>query len=265
MVIRSSSLVQTEQVLRDLYAHTDSNYGVHTFPEQRVSAAGIDLGSLDYDPERHEAHMIDPLSAMQDVFDVPQVHVQLPFRPIVASVITDRRIEDVNPRIAESKLLAIDSIGGALVKVMPPLDFVKVAEIDFGSTDEADERDAVRLANEGLGIIVSDFSRFNLGPKTFSGRSDVLAVKVNHPIELEVPAGVGRLVLGGVLEINTDNPNELEAYNHDLSNYHASINERIRQSGAVCVQVVTDASVGHRFDSVLADTELASAISSFSK
>lgn len=260
------SLNKTEQALQELYAHTYRNPGMHTYPEQRVAADGLDLGSQDFDAERHEAHLIDPLSAMEEVFETPQVRLVLPNKPIIATIIMDKRVQDVNQRIADSKLRAIQEIGSLIYDSTAPLDFVfNKAVLETGSSDEEDQKDVIDETNQGLGIIVSDFSRFDFKKGEFGNRSDVLAVKVNHPIELEVPANVGRLVLGGIWEINTDNADELADYNQALAERHAAIMENIRNAGATCVQVVVDANVDHRFDRLTTDKILATAISNFSK
>src|SRR5690606_16110980 len=133
-------------------------------------------------------------------------------------------------RIAASKLTATDTVANGIVEAMPALDFLEKVTIVDNDDNTRDEADVYEAVAEGLSFIVSDFQRFELAEK-FSNRADVVALKVNHPMELEVPANVGHLILGGLVEINTNNARELAAYNAELADYHADIVARIKATG----------------------------------
>lgn len=228
----------TSNKIAELEAIIPRKTGLHLLQRQAVSVGGLDMGSTDFDAARHLPHMIDPLAVMAEVTGTPQVRIQKPANPLLINIVADLRNAGDDPRIRSMKDRAIQSVLEGLTSAVPNLDpsFVYRVEGDHANPEQVarDNEGILQICSDGLCFVISDFKLFkNKGE--FSPRADVLALKVNHPLERKAPSGVGSISLGGLVEIDTDDPRQVDQANQMLGDYHASIIDGLLNCGVKTV------------------------------
>lgn len=250
---------QSRNEIEDLSAHLAKHAGLHRLQQQAVSVGGLDVGSMDFNPSRHSPHLIDPLAVTQDVFDTPQVRLQLPSNPMIVSLVGDYRFgSDLEP-IRNMKTDAVDSILKGLVDATPSLDRIDVKKITEEQDDNKVAAELLELCSVGLCIVVSDFRKFAL-ERPFSDRADVLALKVNHPAERAIMANVGTISLGGIAEINTNNPAQVQVANAKLEKRHFERMQALQRAGAKAGAVLVAPNLPLRIDPQTTDAVIASLV-----
>lgn len=222
---------ESRNQIEDLSANLPRHTGLHQLQQQAVSVGGLDIGSMDFDPMRHLAHQIDPLSVMQDISGMDQVRIQLPSNPLLVTIVGDYRFGSDAKEIKKMKTEATDSIINGLVEIIPSLDPTDTYKLEGIGTEESDERELLELCGEGLCIVISDFKKLSF-KKSFSDRADVLALKLNHPAEMGVVPNRGTISLGGLYELDTNNPAQVKAANALLEKRHHERMTRLHNAGA---------------------------------
>ncbi len=226
----------TRNQIEDLEAHFRHSGGVHKFPHETVASVGLDVGSVDFDPLRHGAHQIDLSSPMAEYLGVEQVRKVLPMTPLLVRIVLDEQNKGDHPVVAGMKRQAGRSIAQGIQDIMPSFDRFDIVTL----TGEDSEPSLDELCDTGLAIVVGDLERVPL-PDAFNERADVVALKVNHPSERSIPANVGKLSLGGVWEVNTDNSTQLQRVNAWLEDAHNQRLARFEAAGAITGSYVLDA------------------------
>lgn len=223
---------ESRNQIEQLSANIPRQAGLHQLQQQAVSVGGLDIGSMDFDPMRHMAHQIDPLSVMQDISGVEQVRIQLPSNPLLVTVVGDYRFGKDADEVREMKAASIDAIIKGIVEIVPSLDPADTYKMQGEGAEEKDEQDLLELCSQGLCIVVGDFKKIS-AKKPFSDRADVLALKVNHPSELHIQPKRGTISLGGYYELNTNDSRQVQAANVLLEKTHMERIMRLQTAGAI--------------------------------
>jgi hypothetical protein len=270
-----NALPETSRVIFDKSSIYDFGAGLHTTERQRPGDFGALVGYENFDPARHRIDQIDHTSELEDVFDVPQVQIVLPYNRLNLNVMLNIGNEPTLPKylqeVIDGKLRLTTNLTEALVGAKQIGDrarllvmgetvqyaglpsAVNVPTRDGSSVQRTIQDQAGRAF---LNFWVSGFSGVDPNvrvPKT-------VAVKANHPLELELPPNVGIVSLGGLKECDTDKPKQLKATNKELSERHEEALKKLASMGLTIVEVVYDSSHALGFDSKKLDRELAKAV-----
>jgi hypothetical protein len=137
-----------------------------------------------------------------------------------------------------------------------------IGEVNDDTRIKTDDRNQLMrelsgLAMHRMAIAISDFQGVELMPGSLD---KVIAIKLNHPLEREIPANVGRISLGGAHELDTRNPQQLIAYNGLLQRRHETTVSGLEAAGATVTSVVFDPSFESGYDISGADERLAAAV-----
>ncbi|MBC7708092.1 hypothetical protein H7Y63_02630 [Polaromonas sp.] len=272
-------LPQVEAILDGMAAQYRPAYGEHDSSLMRVGLSGKLIGEVDFDPARHGLQDINPLSVWGDIMGVPQVGIVVPEYPLPIGVVIDQSSQEDHPGILKAKQM----LGRQLLRCFDESALVSddVAAYVIGEnanfprdyrTETIPEREAAErvseICSEGLTFIISDFAHLEL----VSGQHDdfpaTVAVKINQPFELALPANKGKIPLGPKSKpVNTNRPKELAAYNNDQARSHEAIIQRLQSAGIRVAQVLFDATKGTTLglNVKAADSAIASAMQGFDK
>jgi hypothetical protein len=276
-----TNLPQTGQALRELRADASKGFGMHYGDEHAVGTAGFVVGEVPFDPSRHLASDIDPMSMGEWTMGMPQVTQVMPYRPINMNIVLHRDPTEQNlphylqpirahkNELARGLQTAIDESKQRTDKANTYLvgDTTDAFELGFDvhpvRGTESPEKAAEAIAGlclNGLTIVISDFNNLPLkrGNKTNFART--IGVKANHGLELKIPANVGRLSVGGLHEVDTNKPKKLAEANTRLAAHHAGVCRNLGGLGIAVAQVAYDNQQNAGFNAREADRQIATAV-----
>ncbi|HUP26761.1 MAG TPA: hypothetical protein VM124_03910 [Candidatus Limnocylindrales bacterium] len=266
------SLPETQDALANLAANNQFGWGEHRHGNLVAGVNGLQVGSEEFDPMRHEPWQINPLDVMGLALGEYHVPVVLPYRPMAANVIIDMTRRQDHPLVAGAKRNLGVSLTNALEESLPGMtdqihgyvigDSVKeLRAAGFEQIEPADEdanaRTISEIAAEGLTLVLSDFRHLSFDPFSLG---DVVAVKTNHPAERSIPAGVGLISLGGAASVNTNKPSQLAEVNARLQQEHVRITGMLRAAGASIAEVVAKPASPEGYGLAAADKSIAAAL-----
>lgn len=266
-------LRETERAFADLAANSMFSLGQHTDGRPRTGVDGIYIGTSQFDPARHSATDIDPISLMGVATGEDYVRDILPGKPLMLNLVVDnsRRIEHAGVTAAKERLAtdlatAIEhALPGMTDRLFPyvigePKTSALPAGTEKLNTDALTLRSLGRLAASGLTFVLSDFNRVQLDTSMPGRLANLIAIKVNHPAERVIPAGVGMISLGEFEEVNTNKPKQVKDVNQKLEAKHLRITSDLEQAGASVVSIITAPNGKAPYDTRTADRDLAGAI-----
>ena len=274
-----ANLEATESAIADFTANRGLLFGIHEAEEFKVGGVGRDVGEVMFDPAKHDAAAINPLSIWESVLGEPHVRVAIPERPLHINVIAHHRStgkSDFYQMNAARQRLA-GELSNAISESLPGITdrswSYAIGEA-AGETADSDvevigtngdpvleAKTIAELCRDGLTFVISDFLALPLDAADYQ---TTVAVKANHSYDLELPAGYGRLptnVEGG--EVNTENPKELARVNRAQQEQHDQTVARLEAAGIAVAQVLfnwKDQPL-NGFDVEAADQSIAGAIS----
>lgn len=260
-------LQRTHAALASLEANAGHAYGEHVRRNVQAGFDGVYIGEAEFDPTRHDPSDIDAF-AMGEALDKPHVSQVFPSRPLHINIVADRTGRSEDPRVTAVKGAAAASLVGSLDESLPGVtdqSFIYIAghgNLPDAETLRVSNRNELPgqvsdLALDGLTLVVSDFQGMRFEPGSLDG---VVAVKLNHPLERAIPAGVGRISLGGEYELDTRDGTQLGAYNQLLQAQHDRTVSGLESAGATVASVIADPRYEQGYDIGAADEEIASAI-----
>ncbi|HEX5456519.1 MAG TPA: hypothetical protein VFW77_04095 [Candidatus Saccharimonadales bacterium] len=264
-------LQRTHDALASLEANAGHAYGEHVRRSVQTGYDGVYIGEAEFDPTRHEPSDIDPF-AMGEALDRPHVSQVFPSRPLHINIVADRTGRAEDPRVTAIKDAAVVGLVGSIDESLPGVtdqSFIYLAgrgDIANAETLRASSRNELPgqisdLALDGLTIVISDFHGMRFDRSSLDG---VVAVKLNHPLERAIPAGVGRISLGGEYELDTRDGAQLGEYNRLLQAHHDSAVAGLESAGAVVASVISDPRYEQGYDIAAADGGIAAAIGEMS-
>lgn len=268
-----ATLPETTNVLSELSSDAVYGLGDHTEYAIRTGLAGLPLGDVQFDPSRHSLNHINHLAPLAEATGEYYVRQVLPSRPMYINVVVDGRTGSEHPVIADHKRRASYALSEAIVNSVPGIaDHAAQYELvdandrnGFTSNYEqivvSGETDASLqvsdLALGGLTFVVSDFKRLSF--ERVDGQ--LVAVKLNHPLERALPPMTkGFLSLGGGLEVNMGNAEQVAYVNDRLAAQHEAILSTLRESSAQTASAVAAPKNPDGFLSADVDREIAVAI-----
>lgn len=243
--------------------------GSHTERRASIGSTGDVLGEVEFRPGEHSVGDINPNSMLGEVFGRPHVRQVEQGRPVNIRLIVDAFRNQEHPAVTKSKMDAARGIALLLSQgIRETTDRLQVFGVGQEVADMLqevrpstirDEGELIELASRGLAIIVSDsFNQLREQPN--SSFVPIVGIKVNHPAERYVPAGVGLYPLGGWFEVDTDQPEEVDYVNSQLEAEHRRITTELELTGATVASVMSQANASFGFDVPKADTHIAEAI-----
>lgn len=255
-----SEFRETSRALADLQASVNFGIGQHIDPNI-ATRGNIILGDVDFDPTKHNPLDINPLSPIGIATDSMQVRQAFPHRALhipLAVDATHRKEVDV---LTIDKARASNFIAQELDQALHGVgDSMAVNQAD------GEDRDVLpRILEDdrsSLFIGISDFYGIDFGDNHLDG---LVAIKVNHLLEREIPANVGFISLGGAVELNTNSKKDLANFNGKLEVSHQETVERLEDLGASVVSVVVDPRLENGFDVPQVDADIASALQEMSR
>jgi len=270
------SLPETSRALYELDTDFDRRIGLHLVDEQRITEYGLVVGQEVFDPSRHNVAQIDPASMEDGPNSQLAVNRLMPFNRLVMNIMVDATeqppVPDFLAPLVQAKRNLMVEIAEALRGSMYMGDRARVnvlgSAIDFSPIPMANHfpvaagsaelyEQLARISREGsLSVLISDFERLN--PSLLP--PGLIGIKVNHPLELKLPADSGKIPFGGTKESRTYVPKQLAKTNAELAMRHQTIVDNLVASGVMPVSVVFDPKVSDNFDVVQTDSRLAVAV-----
>lgn len=250
---------ETSRALADLPAGSLIGFGQHIDPNISTKP-GVMLGDLEFDPTRHNPMDINHLSPLGIATDAPQVRQTFPHKPLHIAFSQDRTsraglysLNEMKQRSGQSIYEGIDS---ALHGVG---DMVMASSVDGQNR----ARFIDDSANQGgISFAISDFEGMDLSSVDFD---QLVAIKVNHLLEREIPQNVGFISLGGAVELNTGDKKQLDKFNTKLEEHHQEIVEGLEEAGAQVVSVIVDPRMQDGFDVEGVDSSIAEALDNLNR
>ena len=258
----SIELVSTASAIEDYFAHVPRQVGQHLLERQIVGPIGLDTGTEDFDPARHDPIMIDTLSPFQEVTGQAQVRQVLPYNPAIINLIADYR-SNGSEILERTRKRAIDVIIGSLMTSLPSMDRINAVGIDKspGQSQEEVDREIIDESSHGLTIVAGSFEDFT-GKASFENPDETIALKVNHPLEREFPAGVGKLAIGGGVEVDTCDQSQLDYVNGRLQQRHERVVQKMLNAGvSLVVPIITAPKHPSGLNATEIDEKIAGAVS----
>jgi hypothetical protein len=274
-----ANLEQTESAIAGFTANRGLLFGIHEAEEFKVGGVGRDVGEVMFDPARHDAGAINPLSIWESVLGEPHVRVVVPERPLHINVIAHHRSSgksDFYQMNAARQRLA-GELSNAISESLPGItdrswsyaigesavagEDADVEVIGTNGDPLVEANTIAELCQGGLTFVISDFLAL---PLEQAKCPTTVAVKANHSYDLEIPAGFHSLptnIQGG--EVNTDKPRKLARVNRAQQEQHDQAVARLEAAGIAVAQVLfnwTDYPLSG-FDIEAADQGIAGAIS----
>lgn len=278
-----SILEQTQDSMSDLVSNRQREFGGHASVVPRFSLRGTHLGEVPFIPGKHQFKDINPFSLAEEATGIPHVLMVLPKRALNIQIIEDKTGSDDDPRIVDVKQrLAgilhesiVDSKPGMTDRVRhyaiidPTSEIASSLDYDTELIDSTTDREVVSktvadICLNGLTFIISDFNRLNFDNLPKSAFEKTIAIKANHPAEIEIPQALVSLGLGRGREADLRKPKELTRLNASLKNYNQSVVNRLEKAGMAVAQVVFDSSSRDGFDMFYTDNAIAAAIKQIS-
>jgi hypothetical protein len=267
-------LQQTGEALASMPANNQLMAGVHMSGNLKAGVPGLSMGRIDFDPMKHSANDIDlgaPPSPTGD-YQVMQVR---PVHPLHINLVSTHMRAAEDPRITATKLEAQTQIKNALTWALPGVTDrayqYSIGDNILGETSRQDQligiaeqdeaaasQQVADIARWGLTFVIGDLHRLQLPADQ---RFDhMVAIKVNHRTEREIPEGIGFFSLGGLVEVNTNKPKQLAKANDKLEAQHREIVERLEDRGVQVVSVIADPSIPEHFNAPVVDKDIAQAL-----
>lgn len=273
--INMVALPETAHALDSLAANGHFGVGEHRAHMIQAGVPGLQLGYEAFDPRRHQTHQIDVLAPFTDFLGEEQVQLVRPERPLLINVITDYSSVNQHPVLSETKSRLAEDLGDSIAEALPGMnDRVRFFAVgdgvprDLGNEVEIIEIDDTEvltkeidaIAMDGLTFVVGSFNRLKLAESRRGG--EVVAVKVNHPLDRRIPANIGIVGIQGLGEVNTRKSKSLGLINDRLELRHQGIVRELEDNGVVVASVVAALQNPSEYDIQAADAEIASAIAS---
>lgn len=264
-----TAMTKTVSAIAELPPNIRTGEGSHTERRASIGAVGDVLGDIEFDPGEHQPANINPTSMLAEVLGTPHVRQVERGRPVGIRLIVDAFRNEEHPAVTEAKIRAAQSLAELLHQGIREtsnrLQVFSVGESmsdrlhDMRPTTVRDDDEFVEIASRGLAIVISDdFDALQAERST--SFPTLIGVKLNHPAELHIPAGINFIPLGGWSEINTNKTEQYIYVNERLRAHHRQIKGSLESAGAVVASVVTDPPHLNGFDVLNADQNIASAI-----
>lgn len=265
---------KSTEAFAELEANMSYGFGMQLQSEPRVGLPGLVMADAPFDVTKHHQGMINPLSVMGIALNEPHVTNVLPNRPLQVRLITDMTERAEIGYVSEAKRKAKQSVTEGLEDAvegsMGNMMLQTVVGGEGRELIEAEDRSEVisvteDIAVNGLTIVVSDFYGMELGKDSLRG---VIAARISHPHEHELPAGIGIIQDGGT-NIDTRNRmfgrrnTDLEAFNAEQQAVQSKIDAQLHNSGAFIVRISADLRQEGAIDTSAVDTEFAAALTAY--
>lgn len=272
--------VQTERAFAELSANDILRTGQHVHEQMKSGGIGIELGNIPFDPEIHRTGDIDYLSPITAATGELQARQVLPTRSLLVNSVVDYRGGRAYESVIQAKKQVQDRIRDALENALPGhgdrmIDYAigssdlsivhKHTDLGFDlrEREEAGSEEIAALSYRGLTLVIGSFNRLNF--EGYRNLNNLVALKVNHPAERQIPAGVGFVSLGGAVEVDTNNPKQLDEVNRRLENRHMEIVDKLEEAGISVASVVLKPNAPDKIDTEETDRAIAEGVRSMAK
>jgi hypothetical protein len=249
-----------------------ASYGEHIAPGERVGGPGDPIGVIPFNFEEHDVADIELFSLETRITGQYQVTEKVPRNSSETTVVLDYAIADredphfmtaakrsmgallvdsiIESKPAEEDKVSLYIVGDAKAPRLP------IATLLRGTEDPLAKAQAIgRLSGDKL-IVVSTYKE--LDPAAIKPRqrsTSKLGIRINHPYEIALEVGKGKLKTGNpqFAVVNRKKPDEVERWNNVLQQDQADVMLRGRKAGFAMVQLV--ASIEHKRTGFLDPTQ----------
>lgn len=216
---------------------------------------------------------INPTSLIGEVLGMEHVRQVHPGRRLMTNIIVDKMDSRDDDRIqAKKEIIAVHIAATLFASMAQTSDSVKLMVrqgMNLGDISPTatkltwleDDASVQEASSKGISFLINDFARFDTLDEA-NKPHPVIGVKVNHPLERNIPSGIGLLGLGNGYELDTSNPKELDEINQRLQVRHRSIVEAMKQTGIRIANVIIEPQFDDGFNPVLADHHISTAVKS---
>ncbi len=235
--------------------------GVHNGSELKVGATGTMIADVPLEEHMLSPLLENPLSAMGIATGKAHGTLAKTQRPLLVNVVVhinpaDREMPEwLEPLKDEKVNLGLDLLS-AIHRARRLMDHSGMhvlgnnsdisklgrgVEVVEGTKDLAAAKETVqKIGNFGITLVVGDHLDDLLPDEP---KSPYVAVKVNHPLEVQVPLIKDRKIIwpvkGSSRGVRLWVPKEVDAYNAELDEIHGAINKRFEDRGVPVAQVLT--------------------------
>jgi len=278
-----AELPLTGQAMFELSTEYGRRIGSHMGSQLSFEENGVFAGEEPFDPNKHPVSAIDPMSFGEVVFGVPFVSQVVPYRPVDISVVLHqdprlRVLPDYLQGIREYKRELATKLFKSIFESKQMSDTLRlfiIGDTEGVTVDVPGEVKAVEdtkepeaaantigtICNNGLAIVISDFSDLPLEKLQGVNFNNTIAIKSNYELELALPANVGRLPAGVDGEVvNTNKPKELAKFNEGLVVLHDGIVNRLESAGITVARVIFERLLSSGFELRKTDEQIADAV-----
>lgn len=268
-------LPETSRELGSLQANRRFLTGQHYGVMPQAGVPGLDIGTVDYDPVTHTPEQVNHFLP-EGLSGQPQVSMRLPHRPLHFNIISQHTATTEYPLVTKAKESLQVALAEALAEASPemtdrPANYLvgdaeflprirgwEVSAAQLGNHQHA-AQEVSRLAESGLTFVIGDLEHLPLpDQRRFS---ELIAIKVNHPLERWLRQGLGWVSLGGSLEVDTSNTAQVEQVNNLLAGHHQQIVTDLEARGVQVVEVVVSPTHPDGFNATEVDSQIAAKIS----
>ena len=275
----SELLEQTSAALQDYVVNQGFLPGVHGSIQPQIGGKGRVVSDVLLNPSNFDLSAIDPFSIDGIVSDGIYVTRTIPHKRLYVSVIVQADRAQDHPGIVAAKRQLASTLLETIDASMPDrrdrvygyylgndpfqLDDFDVEALPYSTDSTVNTRTVADVCQQGLAFVISDFKRLQFGQEHRSSLPAAVAVKLNHPFELAIPANSGNWTLGGGKVLKTNNMGKLAQANNELRAYHDQ-QESLLRAARFAVAAVVSEPKNHvlGFNEQLADDAIATAIQS---
>lgn len=279
-----TELKQTRHAIFELQSSEERGVGMHMGDELAIGVPGIPIGEVAFDSSRHLAEAINPFSVGEMMTGMPHVTQVMPFRHLEMNVVlhqdpADRRLHRWLQPVREHKRWLARQLFSAIDDSKQMLDQTNLYVVGDSediddlpgiadirrNTESADNasKEIAQICLQGLTFVISDFNNLPLG-RLQAAYTQAIAVKVNHALELKIPANVGIFPLDGATDVDTRKAHKLKAANDGIQVKHSRIEDSLVESGFRLARAVYDPKSSVSDSLSATDENIAKAIRSFS-
>lgn len=273
----SEILEQTSYALEEYVVDRGLIAGIHGSTQTQIGGKGRVISDAPLHPSTLDLTAIDPFSIDSIAFGQLNVTRTIPDKRLNVSVIVQADRSKDHPGIIAAKSRLAETLMDTLDASMPhrrdrvlsyylgadelSINGEDIEALPYSDDPGVNAKTIAEVCQDGLTFVIGDFKRLQFDTTQRRMLQAAVAIKLNHPFELEIPANTGRWTLSVSEVLDSHNKRKLAAANGNLLDNHTQQISLLRAAGFAVATVVTDPR-DHKwgFDYDTADKAIADAV-----